>query len=408
LNPLHLSGFGVEILTSNPKPHAELKITVGRKTNPNPTRYQFLPRTCEFDSVILENATGQISLAALRWLSKHNIPVYYLDFDGSILTAILPPQPVKADIRVSQIEASVDAERKLTVAKAIVQAKLARSLQVLEWLTATHQIQNEIEAVRRESSNLGEASTVPQVRTIEGRAAEQYWSAFAKAIPSDLRFQGRSATHSNRNASDPVNAALNYGYGFLKILCRTAINSVGLEPAVGFLHETSYAQTSESLCYDLEEPFRFLVDIVVIQLFQSDKLTLRDFAFLPDDYQYRIMWEAKMRLLDALRYRFNSGVAYKGRTLKWDTVIQEKALELTRYLTDKAPSVDFTEPHPEFQRSNGKEVRERILSLSQSEATSIGIGKSELHYLRRKAESKKPFKLYRKLREKLGQPDKDA
>ena len=408
MNPLHLSGFGVEILTSNPKPHAELKITVGRKSNPNPERYQFLPRRIEYDSVILENATGQISLAALRWLSKHNIPVYYLDFDGSILTAILPPQPVKADIRVSQIEASVDAEKKLTVAKAIVEAKLERSLTVLDWLAATHNVQNEIEAVRHEASNLAEASTVPQVRTIEGRAAEQYWRAFAKAMSSDLRFQGRSTNTHNNNASDPVNAALNYGYGFLKILCRTAINSVGLESAVGFLHETAYAQTAESLVYDLEEPFRFLVDIVVVQLFESGKLTPHDFAFLPDDYQYRIMWEGKMRLLDRIRYTFNSGVAYKGRTLKWDTVIQEKALELTRYLTDKASSIDFTEPHPEFQRTNGKEVRERILSMSNEEARRRGITKQTMFDLRRKAESEKPFKLYRKLREKLGQPDKDA
>jgi hypothetical protein len=79
MNPLHLSGYSVEILTSNPKPHAELKITVGRKTKPTPERYEFLPRRIEYDSIILENATGQISLAALRWLSKHNILIYFLD-----------------------------------------------------------------------------------------------------------------------------------------------------------------------------------------------------------------------------------------------------------------------------------------------------------------------------------------
>jgi rhodanese-related sulfurtransferase len=77
MNPLHLGGFGVEILTSNPKPHAELKITVGRKSNSSPVRYLFLPRRIEYDSIILENATGNISLAALRWLSANGLSNVY-------------------------------------------------------------------------------------------------------------------------------------------------------------------------------------------------------------------------------------------------------------------------------------------------------------------------------------------
>lgn len=47
-----------------------------------------------------------------------------------------------------------------------------------------------------------------------------------------------------------------------------AINAVGLEPSVGFLHEFSNYQTKESLAYDLQEPFRWLVDLSVIQAFE--------------------------------------------------------------------------------------------------------------------------------------------
>jgi CRISPR-associated protein Cas1 len=236
MNPLHLGGFGVEILTSNPKPHAELKITVGRKTNSTPVKYQFLPRRIEYDSIILENATGQISLAALRWLSKHNIPVFFLDFDGSTITNILPPTPVKADLRRAQFQASTDPERKLTIAKALVQAKVARSLQVLDWLGERYEIEQEVRMAKAEASKLANASTVPETRTVEGRTALRYWETFRKILPYWLHFQGRMATSHNNNASDPFNAALNYGYGFLKIQCRIAVNSVGMEPAVGFLH----------------------------------------------------------------------------------------------------------------------------------------------------------------------------
>jgi CRISPR-associated protein Cas1 len=64
-----------------------------------------------------------------------------------------------------------------------------------------------------------------------------------------------TSSHQN-NASDPVNLALNYGYGFLEGECRKVINAVGLEPSVGFLHDVSNYQTKQSLVYDLQEPFR--------------------------------------------------------------------------------------------------------------------------------------------------------
>lgn len=407
VNPLHLGGFGVEILTTNPKPHAELKITVGRKSSSSPVRYLFLPRRIEYDSIVLENATGNISFAALRWLSAHNIPIYFLDFDGSTISSILPPIPVKADLRVAQIEASNNNTQKATIARALVEGKIRHSLFVLEWLRTRYDIEKELQLAKGEAEKLSAASTVFQIRTVEGRVALRYWEAIAKAMPEELGFEGRMTSSHNNNASDCCNAALNYGYGFIKILCRTAINSIGLEPAVGFLHETSSAQTAESLVYDLMEPFRFLADICVIQAFESGKLGPSDFAFTRNDYLYRIGWDGKMRLLDHLREAFNSGVNYKGRVLKWDTVIEQMALEFSRYLTGKTPTIGFSEPSPEFERQDSRDIRENILSLTNSEAKGLGIGKSELHYLRTKASTGQSFRLYQKVMDKISRIGKN-
>lgn len=403
MNPLHLAGFGVEIQASNAKPHAELMITNGKRNNNITERHIFLPRKIEYDSIILENCTGHISLAALRWLSKHNIPIFFLDFDGSTISSILPPAPIKADLRAAQFQAANDPEKKFKIAHALIEAKIQRSLEVLTWLSQRYDIEIEVRVTKGEAARLGEASTVNQLRTVEGRTALRYWQAFAKVIPEALRFQGRTTTSHNNNASDPVNAALNYGYGFIKIPCRTAINSVGLEPVVGFLHELSSTQTAESLVYDLEEPFRFLCDLCVIQAFESGTLDSHDFAFSRDNYEYRIEWEGKTRLRHLLTETFNSGVDYGGKSLKWDTVIEQKTLELSRYLTGKTPTLNFNEPAPILQRQDNRQVRETILILTQSEAEKIGIVKSELHYLRRKAGSGQSFRVYAKVREKLSQ-----
>jgi hypothetical protein len=94
--------------------------------------------------------------------------------------------------------------------------------------------------------------------------ARRYWEPYAKVIPECFDFQGRVTSSHQNNATDPVNASLNYAYGFLEGECPKAINTVGLESAVGFLHEFSDYQTKQSLVYDLHEPFRWLADLFVM------------------------------------------------------------------------------------------------------------------------------------------------
>jgi hypothetical protein len=134
-----------------------------------------------------------------------------------------------------------------------------------------------------------------------------------------------------------------------------------------------------------------------MEAFESRVLDLPDFYFTGDDYRYRFEPEAKQRFLDLLRERFNVDVTYNGRVLKWDTVIEQKTAELSRYLVGRIGEIDFSEPSPNLRRVDDKDLRRRILSLTQQEAQRLGIGKSTLHYLRERARSEHTFKVYRKL-----------
>ncbi len=309
--------------------------------------------------------------------------------------------PVKADLRAAQIQAANDPKRKFTIAKALVQAKIARSLQVLDWLGERYDIQREIRLTRLESSKLKRTATVQDLRVVEGRVARRYWEAFGKVLPEHLDFLGRMTSSHQNNASDPVNLALNYAYGVLEGECRRAINAVGLEPSIGFLHDFSNYQTKQSLVYDLQEPFRWLVDVSVISAFESGTLELRDFYFTGDDYRYHFESEAKQRLIDAIRERFNAGVPYKGRVLKWDTVIEQKTNDLGRFLTGKQASLDFVEPVATLERQDSRELRAKILALTASQARQLGIGKSTLHYLQANARTRRTFKVYEPVSKKL-------
>ena len=180
-----------------------------------------------------------------------------------------------------------------------------------------------------------------------------------------------------------------------------AINAVGLEPAVGFLHDFSDYQTKHSLVYDLEEPFRWIIDLTIMQAFESRALDVHHFYFTGDDYRYRFEEEAKRRFIDLLREQFNSGVIYKCRVLKWNTAIEQKATELSKFLIGKSREVNFMEPCPILKRSDDLALRKRILSFSQQETGKLGIGKSTLHYLRKKASHKASFQVYPKVLERL-------
>jgi CRISPR-associated protein Cas1 len=337
----------------------------------------------------------------MHWLSANKVPVFVMSYDGSMISSILPPIPVKADLRAAQFQAANDPKMKFSIAHALVEAKIARSLQVLDWLGLRYDIDREVRITKKEAARLGDASTVPQLRTVEGRVALRYWETFKQTLPEWLDFQGRMTSSHQNNASDPFNAALNYGYGFLEAECRMAINAVGLEPAVGFLHDFSDYQTKESLLYDLQEPFRWLVDLTVVRAFESRVLELHDFFFTGDDYRYRFEAEAKERFIEMLRERFNAGVTYKGRVLKWNTVIEQKVMELSRFLLGTSSKINFNEPSLRIERFDDKNLRERIRALTAREAKDLGINKSTLYTLRQHVRKDKTFRLYGKVANKL-------
>jgi CRISPR-associated protein Cas1 len=146
--------------------------------------------------------------------------------------------------------------------------------------------------------------------------------------------------------------------------------------------------------YDLQEPFRWIADVAVMEAFEGGVLDVPSFYFTGDDYRYRFEPEAKRRFLDLLREQFNSGVMYCGKRLSWDTVILRKGQELARYLSGKMAMLDLSTPKSVLERSETHVLREKILNLSITEAKTLGLCKSTVHYLRKRAREKKPYSVY--------------
>lgn len=117
--------------------------------------------------------------------------------------------------------------------------------------------------------------TVDKMRGSEGEAANIYFSVFDHLIrvpDTDMRWSGRS----RRPPLDPVNALLSFLYTLLTHDCRSACESVGLDPAVGFLHRDRPGRPS--LALDLVEELRpVLADRLALSLINRRQVGSKDF-----------------------------------------------------------------------------------------------------------------------------------
>jgi CRISPR-associated protein Cas1 len=146
------------------------------------------------------------------------------------------------------------------------------------------------------------ANRVDDMRGAEGEAANLYFSLFNLLIRSpdeDMRFSGRS----RRPPLDPVNALLSFLYTLLTHDCRSAAESVGLDPAVGFLHRDRPGRPS--LALDLMEEMRpIMADRLALSLINRRQLRSRDFetrdggaVWLRDDARKTVLtaWQERKR-----------------------------------------------------------------------------------------------------------------
>lgn len=114
--------------------------------------------------------------------------------------------------------------------------------------------------------------TIESIRGIEGAAGSAYFSGYSAILPAALDFTGRN----RRPPRDPVNALLSLGYTLLHGECQMAIESVGLDPWLGFYHEPSHGRAS--LACDLAEPYRWRVDELAWDLTRKENLGAPHFA----------------------------------------------------------------------------------------------------------------------------------
>jgi len=278
-------------------------------------------------------------------LLKQEKDIVILDWNGGLVTCLNSPVSRSGSIRISQYQTYCDEQKRLGIAKSLIKAKIQNSLLVLTWIKSNRRSFRYNNVIEKYLQGIDYAKDIGAVRGIEGDVAQWYWDAVTSIIDDKFEFESRSGQRKPRNAIDPVNALLNYGYSVLESEVWKAVNKVGLDAYVGFLHENY--NNKASLVYDLMEPFRWLVDITVVKIALRRLVKKKDFIET-NEGNVRLRPNAVKLLLNELGKLLGTRVIYKNKKHQWSSIIEIKTRELMMYIDGRLDHLDFIEPNPNY------------------------------------------------------------
>lgn len=210
----------------------------------------------------------QLTTPVVALLLQREVDVVFLSIRGKFRGRLMTTGSKFAQLRHRQLRLMDDERAVLAVSRELVVAKLTNQAHLLERLGARPAARE----INRDAGKARRGSTLDGLRGHEGAAGARYFAALKRLIPAEWGFT-RRIYHP---PTDPVNALLSLGYTLLLKDVTAAVQLVGLDPFLGFFHTIDYGRPS--LALDLMEPFRPLVDGLVLGWIAESKISPRDFG----------------------------------------------------------------------------------------------------------------------------------
>ena len=241
-------------------------------------------------------------------------------------------------LRRRQYKLTEDHTASCAIAKNILVGKLFNARWVLERAKRDHPLQVDIEKVAARCSELDgylhdvrNAESVESLRGVEGSAARSYFDVFNDLIVAqkeEFNFDGRS----RRPPMDRVNAMLSFGYSLLSSNYASALEGVGLDAYVGYLHADRPGRAS--LALDMVEELRSVfVDRLVVTCINKRVIGPADFDVFQDG-AVRLNDEGRRAFLGAWQKKKQDVIRhpYLDEKVPWGLVPHVQAMLLARYM----------------------------------------------------------------------------
>ncbi|MFY0542684.1 type I-C CRISPR-associated endonuclease Cas1c [Brevibacillus sp. H7] len=267
------------------------------------------------ESVIVFGYKG-VSPDAMQLCIENNVSLVYLTPYGQFKARVTGETKGNVHLRRTQYRWSDNDEKTLLLAQRFLYAKIAnaktsvqRTLRDYPDRVNKDQFKSVISMLDRQIREVRNSKSLDQLRGAEGLAARHYFSIISEQVlvnKESFPFPGRV----KRPPTDRINALLSFLYTLLANDVTHAIESVGLDPQLGFLHRDRSGRNS--LALDLMEEFRvYLADRTALTLINRQQLSPNDFiekesgAFiLTDDARKTVLTEWQQRKRDEIRHPF--------------------------------------------------------------------------------------------------------
>lgn len=299
----------------------------------------------EIGRIPLHNLEGIISFgyrgtspALMGACAERNISLCYLTPQGKFLARISGKIKGNIVLRHRQYKSSDDEAISMEIARNCILGKVYNARGVLERGLRDHKFQINAEKVKKASDNLKNSikyiqnsQTKGELRGYEGEAASVYFGVFDELIlqqKKEFSFQGRN----KRPPKDNVNAMLSFVYTLLANNVLSALESVGLDPYVGYLHTERPGRAS--LALDLIEELRAVfADRFVLSLINKRIISGKSFikkengaVLMNDDLRKKLLIEWQNKKKEVITH------PYLKEKVEWGMIPYVQALLLARYL----------------------------------------------------------------------------
>jgi len=242
----------------------------------------------------------------MAFCAENNVGISYLSENGKFLARVQGAQQGNVLLRKAQYAIADNEPESLRIARPIVAAKVANYRSLLQRHQRNHpddcpeSVVSAATSMGHRLTDIQNSQTLDQVRGHEGECAMIYFGVLSSLITAqheDFVFTQRS----RRPPLDPANALLSFLYAILANDVRSAVETTGLDPQVGFLHQLRSGRPS--LALDLMEEFRaYLGDRIMLNLINLKQVSKRDFE-IRESGEVRMSDEARKTLLTAYQKR---------------------------------------------------------------------------------------------------------
>ena len=261
---------------------------------------------------------GQVSCSPylMGFCAENQVAISFLTENGAFLARVQGPISGNVLLRREQFRRADDLNASAAIARAIVTGKVANCRTVIQRALRDHPEKVDVDAMSRTSQKLSNSlrrlqSEAPLdiVRGIEGESANAYFDVFDHLVTSqkdDFKFHERN----RRPPLDNVNCLLSFLYTLLMHDVRAGLESVGLDPAVGFLHRDRPGRYG--LALDLMEEFRpFIADRLALSLINLGQVDAKGFkqkesgaVWMDDDTRRTVLVAYQKRKQEEIEHPF--------------------------------------------------------------------------------------------------------